>query len=197
MSRFWMGVWVFLSISGAGQIKAQNLENILKQKVGKVVGQLTKVEAKDLVGTWVFQGSACQFESEELLQKAGGVVLAESVEKKLDDVYGKAGISGGNLSYTFNADSTFTCLTGKRKMKGTYSYNASDGKLVLKYYSLLTSEARVAKNGSGISLLFDADRLLKLVVLLSNFSDNTVLQGVGKVAGQYDGMLLGFELARQ
>ncbi len=196
MRKFWITAGIFLSLFSTAQIKAQSLENILKQKIEKVVKQINTVEAKELVGTWLFQGSACQFKSDELLQKAGGVVLAEGIEKKLNDAYSKAGITSGKFSYTFNADSTFTSQSGKRKMKGTYSYNPSDGMLTLKYYSLLTSEARIVKSGNHIALLFDADRLLKLVALLSNYSKNATLQSVGKVAEQYDGMLLGFELAQ-
>lgn len=185
-----------LVLLSAGQVKAQSLEDILKQKIDKVVKQVTVLQAEDLMGNWHFKGSACQFKSDDLLQKAGGIALAEGMEKKLDEVYAKAGFSAEKFSYTFNRDSTFTSQSGKRKLKGTYSYDAANGILTLKYYSLLSSEVRVVKKGEYISLLFDADKLLKLITLLSNYSKNAVLQNIGQVAGQYNGMLLGFELSK-
>ena len=52
----------------------------------------------------------------------------------------------------------------------------------------------MVKTLKGISILFDADRLLKFVTLLSGISKSSTLAAVGKVAAQYDGMRLGFEL---
>ena len=156
--------------------------------------QINALKIEDFWGTWQYQKPACQFKSDELLQKAGGIALAESLEKKLETAYTKAGIVPGKFSYTFNSDSTFTTQMGKKKLKGTYSFDAASGILTMKYYSLFSSEIQVAKSGNTISLLFDADRLLKLVTLLSNYSKNTALNALGKVASQYDGMLLGFDM---
>ena len=41
------------------------------------------------------------------------------------------------MSFTFNADSTFTSTVGKKKLNGTYSYNASTKQVDLKYLKLL------------------------------------------------------------
>lgn len=182
------------------QGKAQSLKEILNSEAAKkalnTVKQLNQLKLEDLQGTWQYKGSACQFKSDDLLQKAGGIAMAEGLEKKLDNAYAKVGIVPDKFTYTFNSDSTFTSEIGKKKMKGTYSYDAASGVLVLKYFSLLTSEAQVVKAGDTIALLFDADRLLKLVSLLSNYSKNATLASVGKVAGQYDGLMLGFDMAK-
>ncbi len=189
---------MLLAISWTEHVQAQSIKDILNsdaaQKVLNTVKQINVLKVEDFWGTWQYQKPACQFKSDELLQKAGGIALAESLEKKLETAYTKTGIVPGKFSYTFNSDSTFTTQMGKRKLKGTYSFDAASGILTMKYYSLFSSEIQVAKSGNTISLLFDADRLLKLVTLLSNYSQNTVLNAIGKVAGQYDGMLLGFDM---
>ena len=45
-----------------------------------------------------------RFKSDYLLQKAGGIAMAEGMKTKLEAAYVKAGIVSGKLSYTFSAD---------------------------------------------------------------------------------------------
>ncbi|MDE7074010.1 MAG: DUF4923 family protein [Odoribacter sp.] len=181
--------------------QAQSLKDILKsetaQKILNVVKEATAFKFQDLEGTWKYQSPACQFKSDELLQKAGGTVLANEMEGKLEAAYKKAGITPGSLSYTFNRDSTFTCTIGKKQLKGTYDYDTASKTLTLTYYRLLKSEIQLAQNSEGIAMLYDADRLLKVVTLLSSISKSAMLSTVGKVAEQYDGMLLGFDMKKQ
>lgn len=192
-------LWL-MAIMSVQSVQAQNIKDILNseaaQKILNTVKQMNSLKYEDLVGTWQYQGAACQFKSDELLQKAGGIALAEGLEKKLDNAYVKAGIKAGTFSYTFDSDSTFISQVGKKKLKGTCSYDVNSGILTLKYYSLFSSEVRIVKSGETISMLFDADCLLKLVTLLSGYSKNTALNALGKVAEQYDGMLMGFEMAK-
>ena len=187
-----------LFVMSTVSVQAQSLKDILNsdaaKKVLNTVKELNNPKFSDLQGTWQYHGSACRFKSDDLLEKAGGIALAEGLEKQLDNTYAKVGIVPGKFAYTFNSDSTFTSQMGKKKMKGTYSYDPATGTMILKYYSLLTSQAKVVRTGERIALLFDADRLLKLVGLLSNYSKSSTLSTIGKVAEQYDGLLLGFDL---
>ena len=68
--------------------EAQSLKDILKsetaQKVIDAVKEATALKFEDLQGTWQYKGAACQFKSEELLQKAGGIALGETMEGKLE-----------------------------------------------------------------------------------------------------------------
>ena len=171
--------------------EAQSLKDILKsetaQKVIDAVKEATALKFEDLQGTWQYKGAACQFKSEELLQKAGGIALGETMEGKLEKAYEKAGIRTGNFSYTFNHDSTFTCQIGKKELKGTYAYDSSNQILTLSYFGLLNTEVQLSGK---------KDRLLKLVTLLSGYSKSSTLSAVNKVAQQYDGMMLGFDLQK-
>ena len=64
-------------------------------------------------------------------------------ENKLNEQLSKIGIKDGQMSFTFNADSTFTSTVGKKTLKGTYSYNASTKQVDLKYLKLLNLHAKV------------------------------------------------------
>lgn len=198
MKNFCIKSVVFLSfvLINSGILFAQSLEDLLKSESAKKMLNTVKEKTgvKSIDGTWQYEGAACQFKSDDLLQKAGGIAMAEGMKTKLEAAYAKAGIVSGKLSYTFSADSTFTSQFGQKTFKGTYSYNASTGILTLNYYSLFRMEASVIKTLKGISILFDADRLLKFITLLSGISKSSTLAAVGKIAAQYDGMRLGFEL---
>ena len=191
---------LFLMLIASGTLYAQSLEDLLNSEAAKkVLGKVKEVtafQAKDLEGTWQYRGAASRLKSEDLLQKAGGVALAEAMNTKLDAAYAKVGIVPGKLSYTFAKDSTFTNCIGKKTFKGTYTYDVATGILTLRYYALLPVEATLVRSSQGISLLFNADRLLKIVGLLSGVTKSSALSALGKIASQYDGMLLGFELNR-
>ena len=159
------------------------------QKVIDAVKEATALKFEDLQGTWQYKGAACQFKSEELLQKAGGIALGETMEGKLEKAYEKAGIRTGNFSYTFNQ-------IGKKELKGTYAYDSSNQILTLSYFGLLNTEVQLSGKKDGTAFLFNADRLLKLVTLLSGYSKSSTLSAVNKVAQQYNGMMLGFDLQK-
>lgn len=56
--------------------------------------------------------------------------------------------------------------------------------------------AHVVVTNDQLSLLFDADKLLDFLTKLSAVSKNTTLQALNKLASQYDGMKMGFELKK-
>ena len=64
------------------------------------------------------------------------------------------------------------------------------------YFGLLNTEVQLSGKKDGTTFLFNADRLLKLVTLLSGYSKSSTLSAVNKVAQQYDGMMLGFDLQK-
>lgn len=54
--------------------------------------------------------------------------------------------------------------------------------------------AHVVVTNDQLSLLFNADKLLDFLTKLSAVSKSTTLQTLNKLASQYDGMMMGFEL---
>ena len=119
--------------------------------------------------------TAVEFESDNLLMKAGGAAAATMAENKLNEQLSKIGIKDGQMSFTFNADSTFTSTVGKKTLKGTYSYNASTKQVDLKYLRLLNLHAKVNCSSNSLELLFNSDKLLKLMAFIGSKSNSTAL----------------------
>lgn len=178
--------------------QAQSLKDLLnKDNISKVVNALTGNEATiDMTGTWTYTGSAVEFESDNLLMKAGGAAAATMAENKLNEQLSKVGIREGQMSFTFNADSTFTSTVGKKKLSGTYSYNAATKQVDLKYLRLLNLHAKVNCTSGSMDLLFNSDKLLKLMSFIGSKSNSTALKTVSSLADSYDGMMLGFGLKK-
>lgn len=178
--------------------QAQSLKDLFnKENVEKVVGAVTGKSKVEMIGTWNYTGSAIEFESDNLLKKAGGSVAATVAEKKLNEQLTKIGIKPGQMTFTFNTDSTFSAKVGAKNMKGSYSYDASTHKVNLKFAKLIGMNAKINNTSSNMDLLFESDKLLKLITFLSSKSTNTTLKTIGTLADSYDGMMLGFSLQKQ
>lgn len=178
-------------------VQAQSWKDLFnKDNIEKVVNAVTGNQTIDMTGTWTYSGSAIEFESDNLLQKAGGAAAAAVAEKKLDEQLAKVGIKDGQVSFTFNADSTFTSTVGKRTMTGTYSYDATDKVVHLIYFKLLNMNAKVNCTSTNMDLLFNSDKLLKLIAFISSKSSSTTLKTISSLADSYDGMMLGFALKK-
>lgn len=181
----------------ATDAQAQSLKDLFnKENIEKVVNAVTDKNTASMEGTWTYTGSALAFESDNLLQQAGGAVAASAVEKKLDDFLQRIGIQSGQMSFTFAADSTFQTTIKGKTMKGTYSYDQSTKKAQLKFSKLLNINTTVNCTSQQMELLFPSDRLLDLLTFLASKSNNATLQSIGSLAESCDGMMLGFTLEK-
>lgn len=177
---------------------AQSLKDLFnKENVEKVVSTVTGKNTVDMTGTWSYTGSAIEFESDNLLMKAGGAVAATTAEAKLNESLSKAGIKPGQMTFTFEADSTFNVNLGKRSLKGTYLYDATQKRVAMKFVKLINMNAQVNCTSANMDLLFESDKLLQLITFLSSKSSNSTLKSISSLAGSYDGMMLGFSLEKQ
>lgn len=176
--------------------KAQSLKDLLG-KATEVVQAVTGTGSVNMEGTWVYSGSSIEFESDNLLSKAGGSVAANAAEKKLNEYLTKVGIKEGNTKFAFAQDSTFTVTWNGKVKKGTYSYDASTKKVTLAFGKLLTIHPKLTATNSELDLLFEADKLLKLITYLTSKSGNSTLQGISSLANNYDGMLMGLALKKE
>lgn len=206
MRKVWglmMAAGIFLSVSDAAY--GQSIKDILnfsavKDAVTAVTGG-KKLTVENLAGTWTYVNPAIQLEGDNVLKNAAAGVASSEMEKKLKEYCAKVGIIEGVFNYTFNTDSTFTSVLKGRTLKGTYSFNADDKTMELHYgqigkSSLTTMTAHVVVTHDQLSLLFNADKLLDFLTKLSAVSKNTTLQTLNKLASQYDGMMMGFELKK-
>lgn len=186
-------------------VQAQSLKDILNSSaVRDAVTAVTggkQLSVENLAGTWTYVNPAIQLEGDNALKNVAASVAASEIEKKLNEYCAKVGIEAGAFNYTFNADSTFTSQLKGRTLNGTYSFNAEEKTIELKYgklskLNLATMTAYVVLSDNQLSLLFNVDKLLDFLTKLSSLSDNTALQTINKLASEYDGMKLGFELSK-
>lgn len=183
----------------------QSLKDILNSSAVK--GAVTAVTGgksltvENLAGTWTYVNPAIQLEGDNALKNVAASVASSEMEKKMKEYCAKVGIIEGAFNYTFNTDSTFTSVLKGRTLKGTYSFNADDKTMEMRYgkigkSKMTTMTAHVVVTNDQLSLLFNADKLLDFLTKLSAVSKNTTLQTLNKLASQYDGMMMGFELKK-
>jgi hypothetical protein len=169
--------------------------------LGKIWNKLTgpaPFTQNDLTGKWNYKSTACKFETDNLLKKAGGAIVATQVESAFDEYCQKMGIKEGNAHFTFNKDSTYAAKLGVLKFSGKCKLN-DDTKMMSMTYALGIGKtnALVVKLGNKMKLYFDADSFLKMMKTLSMFTNNNKVEILAKMAELYDGMLLGFEMEKE
>jgi len=180
---------VFLSLM-AGTVNGQSIKGITKSA-------MNHLSSLDITGTWKYTGTAVQFESDNLLKKAGGKAASATLEKKVDSQLSKLGFEAGVTTFTFNSDSTFTNTTGNKTLSGKYTYDSSTKYITLKYVSHIPLKAKLSGSGSKISLLFEANSFLSFVTFIGSHSGISVVQSLTSVLNSYDGMMVGMELKKE
>ena len=174
---------------------AQDLKSILTGVAKAVVGDKATTSSSIIV-TWKYVGPQCQFESENLLAKAGGEVAAKEVEEKMQTVYDRIGMSG--CEYTFNEDGTYSYTLKKRTMSGTYTFNDKEKTITMKGKLGVKTVAHVTVTGNDMSLVFNADKLMSVLKTITGTVSkvNSTAATINSVAGSYDGLMLGFDLKK-
>ncbi len=202
-TTFLLGAALLLAGKNAS---AQSLKDLLgkvtdNSTVTDIVEQVTGINLSkgDIKGTWKYTGSAVKLESEDIVKSAAAGVAASQIEKKLDDYLAKAGLKNGSFSFTFNEDNTFATRVKGKDFKGTYELSEDGTTLTLKYGKNISSKGitcTASIKSSTFELLFQADKLLDLIIKLTSATSNTTLKTIGTLAGQYDGMKIGLELQK-
>ncbi|MFV0390303.1 MAG: DUF4923 family protein [Paludibacteraceae bacterium] len=183
--------------SSSSKTTSEQAGSILNDIFDMVMGNAPLTQ-QNMIGTWNFQGTSCAFESANLLKKAGGEVVASQVEAKFDDLCKSMKISENNTNFIFNTDSSYTARIAGVKISGKYTIDPQNNKVILSYLMGMGHlNANVAVSSGKMQLLFDADSILKLMKFISQFTSNTSIEVLGKMADMYDGMLLGFDLKKQ
>lgn len=155
-----------------------------------------EVDNANLKGKWSYESPAVVFESSNFLQKAGGTLVTNTLEKTLQKNLNKIGFEAGKVEFEFDGDSTYTIKIGGRLSEGTYHVEGSNITLARKGVLSYPVTANVAIEGSEMQMTFKADRLLDFLTRISSLSNNSMMNTIGKVAGSYDGMQLGFQFKR-
>ena len=159
--------------------------------IASVIGA-TKMTQQSLQGSWAYSGPGCAFTSDKMLAKAGGEIVAAQIKEKMLPTYNSLGLSSSNTYVKFNADNTFSASFGGKQFSGTYTFDESTSKVVMKSM-LFNINCYAKKNTNGIALLFESSKLLTILQMVSALSGNTTLQTIGDLSKNYDGVRLGFD----
>ena len=189
-------IWILLVMCGvSANAGAQDLKSILSGVAKAVVGNKATT-ASSIIGTWTYSGPECQFESENLLAKAGGEEAAKEVEEKMTAVYNKVGMD--NIRYTFNEDGTYSYQMKKRTVTGTYVFDDAAKTITMTGKLGLKTVAYVTVTGNDMSMVFKADKLMSILKTITGAASkvNSTAATINSVAGAYDGLMLGFELKK-
>ena len=189
-------IWILLVMCGvSANAGAQDLKSILSGVAKAVVGNKATT-ASSIIGTWTYSGPECQFESENLLAKAGGEMAAKEVEEKMIAVYNKVGMN--NIRYTFNEDGTYSYQMKKRTVTGSYVFDDAAKTITMTGKLGLKTVAYVTVTGNDMSMVFKADKLMSILKTITGAASkvNSPAATINSVAEAYDGLMLGFELKK-
>lgn len=189
-------IWILLVMCGvSANAGAQDLKSILSGVAKAVVGNKATT-ASSIIGTWTYSGPECQFESENLLAKAGGKMAAKEVEEKMIAVYNKVGMN--NIRYTFNEDGTYSYQMKKRTVTGSYVFDDAAKTITMTGKLGLKTVAYVTVTGNDMSMVFKADKLMSILKTITGAASkvNSTAATINSVAEAYDGLMLGFELKK-
>lgn len=180
--------------TNTGILSGVDTTSALGNILGSVLG-VNKISEANLVGTWKYSAPGCAFTSDNLLAKAGGEVAAQKIKSQLQPQYQSLGISGSNTYFTFKEDKTFSAKLAGKSISGNYTYDASKGTINLQTL-LLSMNGYVTMTTSGISLLFESQKILSVLQTLGALSGNTTIGTIGELSKNYDGVRVGFDLMR-
>lgn len=177
------------------------VSNVIGGDAGSVVDNILKtdnLEVKDLEGTWKSSGPSVSFKSENVLEKAGGVAAATTIENKLAPYYSKAGLE--NVVFMFTKEGAVTIiLKNGKKISGTVEKGVVEGTMIFSFgvLSKVGKLTAYVSKGTSLSMMFDADKLVKLVTAIANYSKNSTLTSVSTMLNSYDGVYVGFKFDKQ
>lgn len=179
----------------ATSIQAQSIKDILSGVISNVVGDKATTESS-FKGTWKYNAPACEFESDNLLAKAGGTAAAEKIEKRVAPLLKSVGVNG--IVYTFDGKGNYTSKIKKRVTEGTYKFDSKEKTITFTPIIGMAYTAHVAVQGSTMTLTFEADKLMTTLKTISNATSklSTTAALINTLMNSYSGMRVGFELKK-
>ena len=91
----------------------KSIGNVIGNVISAVTGDMTTTK-ESLIGNWSYSQPAVQFESDNLLTKAGGAASAAQAENKLATYFKLVGLKEGALTFSFAEDGNCTYGVGGR-----------------------------------------------------------------------------------
>lgn len=161
--------------------------------IGSVLGQFYDTTTKKaLVGSWVYEEPAIQFESQNLLDKAGGVVASQNVADNITPYFEMLGLKTGGIALDLREDNTCTITLGGQTIDGTYEFDDETKKLSLKAGFIPLPAAYLSIVNNQMAMTYDSSMLLNLIKVIGSTSNQSTFSSVASLADSYDGMKTGF-----
>ncbi len=179
-------------------LNVENVEpkSVISDIINSIMGS-SPLREEEMYGKWKYNGTSVAFETENLWKKAGGKVAAYQVESKLNNTAKKLGLNSQNTYFVFYENRTYKAVILGIPLSGQYVLNAETKKVRLSYLMGLGSlNTTVVLAGNNMKIMIEADSILTLIKMTGKMMGNTYLKSLGEIAEMYDGMLLGFDLAR-
>lgn len=179
-------------------LSAVNNGSLISGVLGLLTGG-TSATTASITGTWSYVEPTVQFESQNLLAQAGGVLAAQKIVEKVSPYYQKVGITPGAMKITFNKDNTCVIVLGSRTINGSYTFNTANNTITLKdQLGLLNLSGFATVSANQLALTFDNSKLLTMATAMGtgNNAGNNVLSSISQLAGSYSGMKTGFMFSR-
>lgn len=165
--------------------------------INAVVGS-GSMKAEDLVGKWTYSKPAVAFQSDNLLEKAGGAAAAQMIVDKITPYYNKLGVKG--LTMEFTSDGNFTIKRGAMTVSGTYTAG-DNGQYLLNIKALGKIPAGkltvyITGNSKTMQVTCAADKLLTFVSKVGGMTGNSTLKSLSSILNNYKGLNIGLELKK-
>lgn len=176
------------------------------EKLAGLAGALLssdKIDIKSLHGSWSYKAPAVTFKSDNLLKKAGGAAVSETIEGKLATYYSKIGMT--SMTLVVNEDNTFEMKLKKITLKGTIepaTDSNSQANFVFNFkaagkINIGKMDTYVQRSALGtMSIMFDISKLISLVNKVSAVTNISSVKTLSSALSSYDGMCAGFELQK-
>lgn len=179
--------------------QAQSLSDLFsKENINKVASAVTdKTNEASIIGNWVYDGSAVELKSNNVIKNAGGKLATSTIEDNLDKQFSKVGIEKGTAVFNFQADSTFTVTLKNKTQKGKYSIDKSNNKMDLTFAGKATLSGEYTISNDQMTLTFDADKLVTVVSYISKMANNSSLNTLNSLLSSFDDVRTGFTLTKQ
>jgi len=147
-------------------------------------------------GEWTYKGPSVDVSGRNLLAGIGKPIAKGKLKKKIKEAFKKIGLDKARPQFTFNVDGTCSIKLLGKSIKGTYNYNPDLDKLSIKWHGVPVN-ARLKRDGKKkLHITFDADKLLSLLSLASNFSDSSAIKALTMLMDNYEDVMVGFELKK-
>lgn len=199
-----------LSFSSSAQLNLKDALGSLagktsgSSKLGDAIGAISNIVGKsdikpeNLVGKWTYSKPAVTFQSDNLLQKAGGAAASQMIVNKITPYYNRIGVKG--LTMEFTSTGEFTINRGAVNIKGTYEAGDS-GRYILNIKALgkiPTGKLNVfiSGNANNIQVTCAADKLLAFATKVGSMTGNSTLKSLSSILNTYKGLNIGIELKK-